>query len=188
VAVSSAGSVLTTTTRGTGTWTQTPIEAGLDHISCSATSFCAAVGYGGQLAISTEPASGTWTTTTINGVRHFESVSCPSASLCVVGDDRGQVVTSTNPTGGASTWTPTFVGDDPCALTVGCDDEQIVASDGTGMHPLDTSHLPGTGPFLTALTLTGDVLSWSHDGTPKSVTLTPPSPHSQADRYPRSGR
>ena len=37
---------------------------------------------------------------------------------------------------------------------------------------VDSSEFPGSGPFLTGLTLTGDVLSWSHAGKPRSVTLT----------------
>jgi hypothetical protein len=176
VAVSNTGSVFTTTTPGTGTWTQTAVEPGLFHVACASASFCAAVGYQGQLAASTDPASGGWVTTTIERTYILDSIACPSAFLCLVGDDRGQVLTSTNAAGGAATWTPTFIGNDPCALTIGCNDEQILAADRTGVRVLDTSQLPGSGPFLTALTLTGDILSWSHNGTPESATLTPPRP------------
>jgi hypothetical protein len=51
--------------------------------------------------------------------------------------------------------------------------EQILVSDHTGVHSVDSGPFPGSGPFLTGLRLTGDVLSWDHAGTPQSVTLTP---------------
>lgn len=54
--------------------------------------------------------------------------------------------------------------------------EQIVANDSTGTHILDS--IATTGPFtptpsaLSDLTLTGDTLAWSHDGTPESAQLS----------------
>ncbi len=47
-------------------------------------------------------------------------------------------------------------------------------SDHSGVRTVDTSRRPGAGPFLTDLTLTGDVLSWNHDGAPRSITLQHP--------------
>jgi hypothetical protein len=54
--------------------------------------------------------------------------------------------------------------------------EQIVATDSTGTHILDS--ITTTGPFfnptpsaLSDLTLTGDTLTWSHDGAAESAQL-----------------
>jgi hypothetical protein len=41
------------------------------------------------------------------------------------------------------------------------------------LHTVDEGMFPGDGHFLTDLKLTGDILSWYHDGTPRSVVLTP---------------
>jgi hypothetical protein len=84
------------------------------------------------------------------------------------------VVTSTDPAGGPSAWTPTLLEGDPCTDGHACSVESIEASDETGLRAVDSSKLPGSGPFLTGLTLNGDTLSWSDEGSPRSVTLTPP--------------
>ena len=119
------------------------------------------------------PAAGSWKSATIDDGRWLNSIACPSVSLCVAGDTNGHVVTSTDPAGGPSTWTPALIDGNPCTDTTPCSVEQIEASDGTGLHTLDSGQFPGTGPFLTGLKLTSDVLSWSHAGTPPTVTLTP---------------
>jgi hypothetical protein len=63
-----------------------------------------------------------------------------------------------------------IVRDDHCTCTV----EQIQASDGTGVHTLDSITEPdGTPTALTNLTLTGDTLTWQHNGTPRSAQLQP---------------
>jgi hypothetical protein len=54
--------------------------------------------------------------------------------------------------------------------------EQIVASDSAGVHALDSVTEPLTAPnqsTLTNLTLTGDTLTWDHDGTPRTAQLQP---------------
>jgi hypothetical protein len=57
-----------------------------------------------------------------------------------------------------------------CSCTV----EQIQASDSTGVHTLDSITEPdGSPPALTNLTLTGDTLTWEHNGTPRSAQLQP---------------
>ncbi len=57
-----------------------------------------------------------------------------------------------------------------CTCTV----EQIQASDSTGVHTLDSVTDPDGSPTaLTNLTLTGDTLTWQHNGVPKSAELTP---------------
>ena len=108
----------------------------------------------------------------IDGGGQLNSIACRSASLCVAADSTGHIVTSTDPTGGSSRWSSAVV-HDLCTATTPCSVEQIQASDSSGLHTVDLSELPGNGPFLTGLTLKGDLLSWSHDGTPRTVTLTP---------------
>lgn len=53
-----------------------------------------------------------------------------------------------------------------------CTVEEIVASDHTGVHTLDTvTRSPTEPPALTDLTINGDTLTWSHNGAPKSAQL-----------------
>jgi hypothetical protein len=65
-------------------------------------------------------------------------------------------------------------------MTQGCymcgtpSEEMIQASDRTGVHTLDSINEPsGTPPALTDLTLTGDTLTWEHNGSPRSAQLQP---------------
>ena len=172
--VTVAGNTISSTTNpAAGPWTKNTVTETIDSVACPSVSLCVAVGSGGTLEISTNPASGVWTSATIDDGRDLDSISCPSTSLCVAVDATGHAVTSTNPTGGPSAWTPALIDGDPCNDTTSCSTEQILASAGDGVKTIDSSNLPGDGPFLTGLTLTGDVLSWSHDGTPRSATLTP---------------
>jgi len=161
--------VQATTNPGAGSWTTQAVVEDLYRVACPSASLCVAIGDAGALDVSTNPALGPWTHTTIDDGQPLTSIACPSASLCVAADVTGHVVSSTDPTGGPSAWTPALI--NPCADTCGV--EQIQTSDSTGLHTVDSSELPGSGPFLTGLTLTADVLSWSHDGTPRSLTLTP---------------
>lgn len=60
--------------------------------------------------------------------------------------------------------------DNGCTCTV----EQIQASDSTGVHTLDSvTEADGSPTALTNLTLTGDTLTWQHNGSPKSAQLQP---------------
>jgi hypothetical protein len=169
IAVNNAPDVQITTNPTAGPWSTVATQDTLGRIVCPSASLCLASTdtEAGALDVSTNPADGPWTHTTDGAP--LGQISCASASLCVGADNAGELVSSTNPTGGPSAWTPVPV--NPCANT--CTLEQIQASDATGLHAVDTSELPGPGPFLTGPTLTGDVLSWSANGTPRSVTLTP---------------
>lgn len=51
------------------------------------------------------------------------------------------------------------------------DDEQLLASDSTGQHVLDSISDPSTIPLLTDLQLSGSTLTWDHDGSPESAQL-----------------
>jgi hypothetical protein len=60
--------------------------------------------------------------------------------------------------------------DNGCTCTV----EQIQASDSTGLHTPDSVTEPdGTPTTLTNLALTGDTLTWDHNGAPMSAQLQP---------------
>jgi hypothetical protein len=158
-----------------GAWLRQTVNADhLNAVTCPSASLCLAVGSRGALYVSTDPASGSWTGTTIDDFRELTWISCPSPSLCVATDSTGHVVTSTDPTAGPSAWAPTLIDGDPCTDTTPCSVEKIQAADATGLHTVDSSKLAGAGPFLRGLTLTGDVLSWSHQGTPRSTTLERP--------------
>lgn len=58
---------------------------------------------------------------------------------------------------------------------IACVTEQIVASDRTGVHTLDSStgFEAQTGPQLIGLALSGDTLSWNTHGSPTSAQLKP---------------
>lgn len=64
----------------------------------------------------------------------------------------------------------TSVNKSSCTCTV----EQIQASDSTGVHTLDSATEPqGSPTLLTKLALTGDTLTWEHNGSPRSAQLQP---------------
>jgi photosystem II stability/assembly factor-like uncharacterized protein len=157
-----------------GTWTTTTVGDALNGIACPASSLCVAVGDGGALYTSIDPAVGDWSHATVDNGRLLYTVSCASPSLCVATDSSGHVVTSTNPTGGPSAWSPALIDGDPCNDTTPCSSEQVDASDALGLRTVDSSNISGDGHYLTGLTLSGDVLSWSHDGSPRSVSLARP--------------
>jgi hypothetical protein len=127
--------------------------------------------------VSTDPASGIWTSYTVNWSGNLASISCPTANFCVAtGGDNGDVLISSDPTGGPSTWTPVFADKISCPIAIAaCGREQIIASDRTGVHTLDSSteFEAQTGPQLTGLSLAGDTVSWSHSGTAASAQLQP---------------
>ena len=165
--------VAITTDPSAGTWKTQSVADDLSSVSCPSASLCLAVGYAGALYISTDPASGTWSKATIDNRRPLNWIDCPSASLCLVADQNGHVVSSTDPTGGPSAWTPVLLDGDPCNDTTPCSVEKIQASDGTGLHTVDSGKFQGSGPALTGLALAGDTLSWTHGAAPRQITLTP---------------
>jgi hypothetical protein len=166
--------VFTSTDPTAGTaWTPTSEPADPTAIACPSASFCAAVGYPGTVQITTDPASGTWSGTQIDGQNGLRSIFCASATLCVAGDTVGYLLASSDPTGGSAAWTSTFVDGNSCTEGTSCTTEQIVSSDATGVHTLDTITAPGMGAMLTGLTLTGDTLTWEHTSTPESAALQP---------------
>ena len=140
-------------------------------ISCPSTALCVAVGSNGVLATSNDPNAASWTFGTIDDTRTPETLDCPTAQLCVATDQYGHVATSTNPAGGASTWTTALVDGNPCNDGHDCSEERLLYNAGDGVQVADSSMIAGDGPFLTDLAITGDVLTWTHDGNPMSATL-----------------
>lgn len=168
------GEITSTTAPDAGMWTVRSIPDNLVSVSCPSSSECVAVGAQGALYVSTDPASDTWSHATIDSGFNLTSISCASTSLCMATDANGHVLTSTNPTADPSAWTSTLLDGDPCTDGHDCSVESIEASDANGVRAVDSSKLPGSGPFLTGLTLSGDSLSWSHDGSPETAQLTAP--------------
>ena len=168
------GDIATTTAPDLVVWTRQSIPDNLAGVSCPSSSLCVAIGAHGALYVSTDPAAGTWSRTTIDYGFDLTSVSCASTSLCIVTDANGHVLTSSSPAADPSAWVPTLLDGDPCTDGHPCSVESIETSDATGVHTVDSTKLPGSGPFLTAMRLSGDTLSWGHDGSPRSVTMTPP--------------
>jgi hypothetical protein len=164
--------ILTSTnpTGGPGAWNASSFAGGLGAISCPSTSLCVATtAYGGNgIATSTDPAGGgaTWSLARLPDT-FLDRISCPSASLCVVVGGEGQIITSTNPTGGASAWSTANVDVASCAP---CIAEQLYAHDNQGTRIIDSAPA-GSGTAIANVQLTGDELTWTHDGTPLELTL-----------------
>jgi hypothetical protein len=164
----SGGSAVLTTTEPAGattTWAAHSIDGFVASVTCAGTSLCLAVG-GNTAVTTTDPtdASPSWTEADLG--RQATVASCPAASLCFAagGPD---ILTSQAPTGGASAWSSALVDAldcDPCLA------ETLTAVDDQGAHTLDTAP-PGPGSVITNLQLTGDTLTWTHDGSSESATL-----------------
>ena len=171
-----ATGLLVSTDPAAGPWTTTNSSFTAQNVSCPSTSLCVAVG-GSGVSVSTDPSSGAWTTT--YGLSNsLQSVSCPTTSFCAIGGyGAGYALISTDPAGGAGTWKSVLADPIDCvtAPPYACQTEQIIASDRTGVHTLDSSteYEAQTGPQLTGVTLTTDLVSWSHAGTPRTFVLTP---------------
>jgi hypothetical protein len=171
VATGGDGDVVTSTnpTGGAAAWTAVllpgPFPPFPTGVSCPSTSLCFVSGSGG-IATSTNPTGGSsaWTTVQPPSVSR---ISCPSVALCV-GVGGGGVLTSTNPTGGAGAWN--FVAVDVPPHCAPCIAEQLYAHDNQGTRIVDSAP-SGSGTVIGNVQLTGDELTWTHDGTPHEITL-----------------
>jgi hypothetical protein len=163
--------VSTNPTGGASSWTSTPIGVPFDGsygISCASASLCV-IGQPLGLITSTNPTggAGAWSTVLLSGVT-ITGLSCPSDGLCAAVDDHGRIATSTAP---ASTWTTANVDVPACAASAVCETEQIFVHDDRGTHAIDSTTTPGDGTALAHLSLSGDQLTWTHNGTPRDATL-----------------
>ena len=139
--------------------------------SCASDHLCIA-GIGNGVAVSTDPTgqASAWSSETIPGVDYATGVSCaPGGGLCALATPSGTIATSTDPTGGAGTWTVAPIDVLPCTDSGGCDAETVMAADSAGVRTLDS--VTGDGTQLQNLTLTGDTLTWTHNGAPDSATV-----------------
>jgi hypothetical protein len=143
-------------------------------VSCPSTSLCVGAGASG-VSVSTDPSSGKWTTYALSNSP--QSVSCPTTSFCAIaGIGAGYAFTSSDPAAGAAAWKPVLADPIDCATArFACVTEQIIASDRTGVHTLDSSteFEAQTGPQLTGLALSGDALRWNAHGSPTTAQLRP---------------
>ena len=175
-----SANVIVSTDPANGQWTVSH-NPGVFSVSCPSASLCVTVGSSDtgeseDVGVSTDPGSGSWSRYEIPNANPG-NVSCPTSSFCMLGGTNdGNVLISTNPAGGAGTWTPVLADRINCASTPdACGTEQIIASDRTGLHTLDSSteFEPQTGQQLANMTLSGNTLSWNDHGSPKSAQLTP---------------
>jgi hypothetical protein len=170
VAADNAGNVIASTnpTGGASAWTVTHVSSDpIIAVTCPSTSLCVASHqYGGNQIMSTNPTGGAsaWTV----NPDYMSAVTCPSTSLCVATGVAGNVITSTNPAGGASAWSSALIDADPsCVATPSCVVDQLYAYDNDGTRLIDDTPPGG----LANVKLSGDLLTWTHDGTPHHVTL-----------------
>ena len=170
-----AGGQIATSTNPTGgptAWTLANINGGfLTRTACPTTSMCITGSLGG-LAWSTNPTGGAaaWSHASLNGGNGFVGIACPSMTLCVAVSNTGDAASSTDPTGGPSTWTDTLIDGPSCAVNTPCITEQLYAHDDQGTRIVDTTG-PGSPTSIANIALTGDQLTWTRDGTPRSATL-----------------
>ncbi|MGH2927905.1 MAG: hypothetical protein ACRDL8_06860, partial [Solirubrobacteraceae bacterium] len=171
------GGILTSTDPASGPWTLSPVANNPNAIDCPSTLLCIAVGDTNTIEISTAPDSGAWSDFSVNGAAgDLNHIACPTTTLCVAaGDDAGRALVSTDPTAGASAWTSVLADPIACPPSTRCGTEQIIASDRTGVHTLDSSteFEAQTGPQLSGLSLTGDTLHWLDADAPMSAALQP---------------
>jgi hypothetical protein len=166
--------LLVSTDPAAGPWTTINGSFPARDVSCPSPSLCVAVDQLG-VSVSTDPRSGDWTTYELSNSP--QSVSCPTTSFCAIGGiGTGYAFTSTDPTAGTAAWKRVLADPIDCSTTpLACVTEQVIGSDRTGVHTLDSSteFEAQTGPQLTGLGLSGDTLSWNAHGSPTSAQLKP---------------
>ena len=103
-AVGDYGTIVVTTSGGTGWTPQSGLGSAEFGISCSSATVCIAVGFGGAIAGTTNGGT-TWSGQTSGTAQSLNSVSCPSTTTCFAVGDAGTVIATTN---GGTTWGPQF--------------------------------------------------------------------------------
>jgi len=180
VADDSRGNVITSTdpTANASAWKVADVDGTsfMAGISCPSATLCVTGDLQGKTVTTTNPTGGAtaWTVTQILNIAGFQGASCPTTTLCVLSTNGGQIVTSTNPAGEPANWTTTIADPIPnqlCATGRGCVTEQISVHDNAGTRVIDNSNTPSPGMTLGHLKLTGNTLTWTHDGTAHQITL-----------------
>jgi hypothetical protein len=91
--------------------------------------------------------------------------------LCVAVSNTGDAVTSSDPAAGISSWNDALIAGPPCELAhTGCVSEQLYAYDDSGTRPVDSTP-PDSGSAIANVGIVGTLLSWTHNGTPQTMTL-----------------
>ena len=170
--------VLTTTdpAGGAGGWSAHPL-AGASWVTCPTTALCVALAGGAVIAptepdvfTSTDPTdpSPSWSPAALPTPASL--VTCATPSLCVAGAQQ-DVEVSTDPTGGTSAWTSFLADALSCDPATPCRAEVLQAVDDQGLHTLDTAP-QGSGTVIADLQFSGDTLTWTNAGTPRSAGLS----------------
>jgi hypothetical protein len=184
VAQTDEGGVVTSAnpTGGAAAWTLSAVALAdpsdmLTALSCPSTTLCVAIDSEGGAYTSSDPAGGraTWRRAEVDppGIgrpRQLNALACPSVSACVAVDSVGSAASSTEPAAVSSAWTSASVDLPSGCQTAPCVVEQLYAHDGKGTRVVDSTP-PGTGTSLLGVVLTGDALSWSHDGVARQTAL-----------------
>jgi len=165
--------LLVSTDPTAGAWTATDSSFGALDVSCPSTTLCVAVN-GSGVSVSADPSSGAWTTYGLSNSP--QSVSCPTTGFCAIGTvGAGYAFTSTDPAAGTGAWKPVLADPIDCSTTPLLACEQIIASDRTGVHTLDSSTEfdAHAGPQLTGLALNDTTLSWNDHASLTTAQLKP---------------
>jgi hypothetical protein len=174
-----SAAVAVSTDPASGRWKLTK-QAGVESVTCPSASLCLAVD-GDKVSYTTDPAAGKWTSYGVSqAAGSLSSVACPTPTMCVASagaggsaGSGGEILVSTKPTGGPSTWTPVLADQINCTAAPSlCGTGDIISSDGTGVHVAD-SGTEYASQGLSGMAITGDTLTWAHNGSPMSTTLTP---------------
>ena len=162
----------TNPTGGTRSWKTVRLPSVLIwNISCASRALCVAAGEDG-IDTTTNPTGGVsaWKVHNMPQIR-VDGVSCPSTSLCAATTMEGLIGTSTQPAARGNSWNFQFVdAAEDCAFTTPCAAQQIYAYDSQGTRQRDSTP-PGSVLALDNLQLNGNLVTWTHNGTPRQAQL-----------------
>jgi hypothetical protein len=170
--------VSTDPTGGASAWSTANVGPGIlpaSSVACASVSLCV-LSATGEAIVSTDPAGGQagWPQTLAPSSfigSSASGLSCPSAALCAGVTDEGAILTSTSPASATPDWMGATVEVPQCGGYTVCELEQIGAEDSQGMSVLDSIVTPDGGHELANLHLSGDELTWTDNGVPRSATL-----------------
>jgi hypothetical protein len=167
------GSVLATTDPTDPSPAFTPVYSpvnGYDAapIWCSPSTGCVASAEGGEVVRSSDPARpGSWSLTHVDSAaERIEAYACPPVGACIAVDSAGGALT---PTDGES-WPRTTIDLPPPCSAPACENEAVYLRDATGVHEVD-SVSAGSETDLSGLRLSDATLTWTHQGTTRSVPV-----------------
>lgn len=143
------------------------VAAPLSDPVCASSSLCVARDGAGNVVTWSDPGSPTTSTALTPVSGGVNALACPpTGSDCFAAGPAGAVLVGTPGTPGSG-WPAEPVDVPPCGA---CIAEQLFVRDDRGTQALDAVQ-PGPGHVLTQVTLSGNLLSWSHGGAPRSDRL-----------------